>query len=96
MESNDLSLRRCGVRSITRDVCDIACIQDRHLCDVKLSVRPSRRQHTHIAIHVEQWSSGKAECGLTRIIFHLHNIHLISLIERMLLAPFVMLQLRNL
>ena len=52
MESNDLSLGERGVRSITCDICDIACILDMHLHGVNLSVKPSRRQDTHITLHV--------------------------------------------
>ncbi|KAF0044154.1 hypothetical protein F2P81_003312 [Scophthalmus maximus] len=54
MESNDLSLRQCGVRSITSDICDIACIRDMHLHGVNLSVKPSRRQDIHITLRVER------------------------------------------
>lgn len=53
MESNDLSLGELSVRSITCDICDIACILDMHLHGVNLSVKPSRRQDTHITLHVQ-------------------------------------------
>ncbi len=66
MESNDLSLRQCAVRSIIRDIFDIACILDMHLHGVNLSVKPSRRQDIHIALHVQQLlcSSGKDACAV--------------------------------
>lgn len=54
MESSDLSLRQRSIQSITRDVCDIACILDMHLSGVNLSVKPSHRQDIHIALHVQQ------------------------------------------
>lgn len=55
-ESGDLSLRQRSVRSITRDICDIACILDMHLRGVSLSLKPFRRQDSHIAFHVQRLS----------------------------------------
>lgn len=52
MESADLLLRQCGVRSITCDIWDIACIPDMHLHGVNLSVKPTHRQDIHISLHV--------------------------------------------
>lgn len=77
MESNDLSLRQCGVQSIICDICDIACILDMHLHGVNLSVKPSRRQDIHITLHVQRLlcSSGRDACTLTRIPALSHKVN---------------------
>lgn len=65
MESNDLSLRQCCARSITRDICDTACIPDMRLGGVNLSVKPPHRRDMHITIRVRRGS--RAPEGLTRV-----------------------------
>lgn len=80
MESNDLSLRQCGVRSIICDICDTACILEMHFHGVNLSVKPSRRQDIHITLRVQQLlcSSGEDACGLTRILALSHKVNCAS------------------
>lgn len=67
MESNDLSLRQCGVQSIICDICDIACILDMHLHGVNLSVKPSYRQDIQYISH-DMIRTRKDVCGLTRLL----------------------------
>lgn len=78
MESNDLSLWKCGVRSITRDICDTACILDMHLHGVNLSVKPSHRQDIHITIHVQQLQQGSCMRPDSDSLTILHKINCVS------------------